>query len=39
MRELRKLRRACFNYCVRKGYYEPQIAIEANYNDITPLLL
>jgi hypothetical protein len=36
--ELRRLRSACFSYCERKGYYEPQIAIEGNYNDITPLL-
>jgi hypothetical protein len=36
--ELRKLRRACFRYCEGEGYWEPQVMIDGNYLDITPLL-
>ena len=36
--ELRKLCRACFQYCEKMGYYEPEVVIEDNYRDITPLL-
>jgi len=36
--ELHKLQRACFKYCEKKGYYQPQIIINDNYKDITPLL-
>jgi hypothetical protein len=36
--QLRKLENLCFRYCKKKGYYEPQVVIQDNYRDITPLL-
>jgi hypothetical protein len=35
--ELRKLSSACYRYCERMGYYKPEVVIEDNYRDITPL--
>jgi hypothetical protein len=36
--ELTNLRRACYRECEKMGYYEPEVVIEDNYRDITPLL-
>lgn len=36
--QLQRLRRACYRHCERRGYYKPQVIINDNYRDITPLL-
>lgn len=36
--ELMKLRRVCYQECKKMGYYKPEVVIDDNYLDITPLL-